>query len=93
MNDVPLLRSDFLLTYYSNPKSYCDRRHRFFTHGTLLRRNYCKITAYCVRQVNNDVSNGKLNASNVDLNVEVFSNVSSCSAFGLSYSLEDSNNA
>ncbi|KRX77202.1 hypothetical protein T06_9350 [Trichinella sp. T6] len=61
-----------------------------------LRRNYCKITgnyAYCVRQVNNDVSNGKLNASNVDLNVEVFSNVSSCSAFGLSYSLEDSNNA
>ncbi|KRX63224.1 hypothetical protein T09_12298 [Trichinella sp. T9] len=36
MNDVPLLRSDFLLTYYSNPKSYCDRRHRFFTHGTLL---------------------------------------------------------
>ncbi|KRX32847.1 hypothetical protein T05_9682 [Trichinella murrelli] len=72
--------------------------------------------AYCVRQVNNDVSNGKLNASvkNVDLNVEVFSiseiysicsaknlqkfdvlsnNVSSCSAFGLSYSLEDSNNA
>ncbi|KRY34818.1 hypothetical protein T01_11211 [Trichinella spiralis] len=30
---------------------------------------------YCVRQVNNDVSNGKLNASvkNVDLNDEVFS--------------------
>ncbi|KRZ87668.1 hypothetical protein T08_10188 [Trichinella sp. T8] len=57
MNDVPLLRSDFLLTYYSNPKSYCDRRHRFFTHGTLI---YVVITAYCVRQ-------------NVDLNVEVFS--------------------
>ncbi|KRX37520.1 hypothetical protein T05_1200, partial [Trichinella murrelli] len=65
--------------------------------------------AYCVRQVNNDVSNGKLNASvkNVDLNVEVFSIseiYSICSAknlqkfdvlsaFGLSYSLEDSNNA
>ncbi|KRZ87682.1 hypothetical protein T08_11367 [Trichinella sp. T8] len=41
--------------------------------------------AYCVRQVNNDVSNGKLNAA--------VKNVSSCSAFGLSYSLEDSNNA
>ncbi|KRY34843.1 hypothetical protein T01_12897 [Trichinella spiralis] len=60
-----------------------------------LRRNYCKITTYCVRQVNNDVSNGILNASvkNVDLNDEVFSSVSSCSAIGLSYSLEDSNNA
>ncbi|XP_003379602.1 40S ribosomal protein S11 [Trichinella spiralis] len=88
-----LLRSDFLLTYYSNPKSYCDCRHRFFTH---LRRNYCKITrivmtaraefqispsiTYCVRQVNNDVSNGILNASvkNVDLNDEVFSVPSVC---------------